>query len=135
MTSSSSVMSSGASSRTASGRTPRRSGSRSCRSPTSLTETGEIDAGPGRVPSRRPARQHARRDGRLRVAVELKLELELVVQQLFELGTRRAAAAAPRAIMQTTSTQLVATVDLDASKQSEAKVGEKVTVEMPAATR
>ena len=36
------------------------------------------------------------------------------------------------AIMQTSSTHLVATVDLDASKQSEAKVGEKVTVEMPA---
>lgn len=35
-------------------------------------------------------------------------------------------------VMQTSSTQLVATVDLDASKQSEAKVGEKVTVEMPA---
>jgi peptidoglycan hydrolase-like protein with peptidoglycan-binding domain len=35
-------------------------------------------------------------------------------------------------ILQTSSTQLVATVDLDASKQSEAKVGEKVTVEMPA---
>lgn len=34
-------------------------------------------------------------------------------------------------IMQTSSTQLVATVDLDASKQNEAKVGEKVTVEMP----
>jgi hypothetical protein len=36
------------------------------------------------------------------------------------------------ALLQTSSTQLVATVDLDASKQSEAKVGEKVTVEMPA---
>jgi hypothetical protein len=35
------------------------------------------------------------------------------------------------AIMQTSSTQLVATVDLDASKQSEARVGEKVTVQMP----
>ena len=33
--------------------------------------------------------------------------------------------------MQTSSTELVATVDLDASKQSEAKVGEKVTVQMP----
>ena len=33
--------------------------------------------------------------------------------------------------MQTSSTELVATVDLDASKQNEAKVGEKVTVEMP----
>jgi hypothetical protein len=36
--------------------------------------------------------------------------------------------------MQTSSTQLVATVDLDASKQSEAKVGEKVTVQMPNGT-
>jgi hypothetical protein len=36
------------------------------------------------------------------------------------------------AVLQTSSTQLVATVDLDASKQSEAKVGEKVTVVMPA---
>ena len=35
------------------------------------------------------------------------------------------------AVLETTSTQLVVTVDLDASKQSEAKVGEKVTVEMP----
>jgi hypothetical protein len=34
-------------------------------------------------------------------------------------------------MLQTASTQLVATVELDASKQSEAKVGEKVTVEMP----
>ncbi len=40
--------------------------------------------------------------------------------------------ASATAIMQTSSTQLVATVDLDASKQSEAKVGEKVTVQMPA---
>ncbi|HTX32192.1 MAG TPA: peptidoglycan-binding domain-containing protein [Solirubrobacteraceae bacterium] len=37
-------------------------------------------------------------------------------------------------ILQTSSTQLVATVDLDASKQSEAKVGEKVGVEMPSGT-
>jgi multidrug efflux system membrane fusion protein len=36
------------------------------------------------------------------------------------------------AILQTTSTQLIVTVDLDATKQSEAKVGENVTVEMPA---
>jgi peptidoglycan hydrolase-like protein with peptidoglycan-binding domain len=36
------------------------------------------------------------------------------------------------AILQTSSTQVIATVDLDASKQSEAKVGETVTVEMPA---
>lgn len=46
-------------------------------------------------------------------------------------GTPSASSSAT-AIMQTSSTQLVATVDLDASKQSEAKVGEKVTVEMPA---
>jgi hypothetical protein len=37
----------------------------------------------------------------------------------------------PTAVLQTTSTELVATVDLDASKQSEAKVGEAVTVQMP----
>ncbi len=36
-----------------------------------------------------------------------------------------------QAIMQTTSTQLVVTVDLDATKQSEAVVGEPVTVQMP----
>jgi hypothetical protein len=35
------------------------------------------------------------------------------------------------AILKTTSTHLVVTVDLDATKQSEAKVGEQVTVEMP----
>jgi hypothetical protein len=35
------------------------------------------------------------------------------------------------AVLETTSTQVVVTVDLDASKQSEAKVGEKVTVELP----
>jgi hypothetical protein len=35
------------------------------------------------------------------------------------------------AILQTTSTQLIVTVDLDATKQTEAKVGERVTVEMP----
>jgi peptidoglycan hydrolase-like protein with peptidoglycan-binding domain len=34
-------------------------------------------------------------------------------------------------ILETTSTRLTVTVDLDASKQSEAKVGEPVTVEMP----
>jgi peptidoglycan hydrolase-like protein with peptidoglycan-binding domain len=34
-------------------------------------------------------------------------------------------------ILQTTSTRLTVTVDLDASKQSEARVGEAVTVEMP----
>ncbi len=36
-----------------------------------------------------------------------------------------------QAIMQTSSTQLVVTVDLDASKQSEAVIGEPVTVQMP----
>jgi hypothetical protein len=35
------------------------------------------------------------------------------------------------AVLETNSTQLVVTVDLDATKQSEAKVGEPVTVEMP----
>jgi hypothetical protein len=35
-------------------------------------------------------------------------------------------------VLETSSTQLVVTVDLDATKQSEAKVGEPVTVEMPA---
>lgn len=35
------------------------------------------------------------------------------------------------AILQSNSTQLIVTVQLDASKQSEAKVGEPVTVEMP----
>jgi peptidoglycan hydrolase-like protein with peptidoglycan-binding domain len=35
-------------------------------------------------------------------------------------------------VLQTSSTRLTVTVDLDASKQSEAKVGEQVTVEMPA---
>jgi hypothetical protein len=36
-----------------------------------------------------------------------------------------------QAILQTSSTQLVVTVDLDATKQSEAVVGEPVTVELP----
>jgi hypothetical protein len=35
------------------------------------------------------------------------------------------------AVLETSSTQLVVTVDLDATKQSEARVGEPVTVEMP----
>jgi hypothetical protein len=39
--------------------------------------------------------------------------------------------AAAQEILQTTSSQLVVTVDLDASKQSEAYVGAPVTVEMP----
>jgi hypothetical protein len=37
----------------------------------------------------------------------------------------------PQAILQTTSTQLVVTVNLDATKQSEAVVGEPVTVQLP----
>jgi hypothetical protein len=40
-------------------------------------------------------------------------------------------AASVEAILQTTSNQLVVTVDLDATKQSEAVVGEPVTVELP----
>lgn len=36
------------------------------------------------------------------------------------------------AVLETNATQLVVTVDLDATKQSEAQVGEPVTVEMPA---
>jgi hypothetical protein len=39
--------------------------------------------------------------------------------------------ASPSPILQTTSTRLVVTVELDASKQSEARVGESVTVELP----
>lgn len=35
------------------------------------------------------------------------------------------------AVLQTATTQLIVTVDLDASKQSEAKVGEPVTVQLP----
>ncbi len=38
------------------------------------------------------------------------------------------------AILQTSSSRLIATVDLDASKQSEARVGEKVSVQMPNGT-
>jgi len=41
-------------------------------------------------------------------------------------------AGSASAILQTTSTELVVTVDLSASNQSEAKVGETVTIEMPA---
>jgi hypothetical protein len=41
------------------------------------------------------------------------------------------AASTAQAILQTTSNQLVVTVDLDATKQSEAVVGEPVTVELP----
>jgi hypothetical protein len=42
------------------------------------------------------------------------------------------ASASP--ILQTTSTQLIVTVNLDASKQSEARVGEPVTVQLPNGT-
>ena len=45
-------------------------------------------------------------------------------------GTRQRAGTA-QAILETTSTQLIVTVDLDATKQSEAVVGEPVTVELP----
>ncbi len=45
-------------------------------------------------------------------------------------STDGGASATP--ILQTSSTQLIVTVDLDAGRQSEAKVGEPVTVEMPA---
>jgi putative peptidoglycan binding protein len=40
--------------------------------------------------------------------------------------------ASATAILETTSTRQIVTVDLDPSKQSEAKVGERVSVEMPA---
>ncbi|MBV8430598.1 MAG: hypothetical protein JO244_05515 [Solirubrobacterales bacterium] len=46
-------------------------------------------------------------------------------------GASSSGGGSAQAIMQTSSTQLVVTVDLDASKQSEAIVGEPVTVEMP----
>ena len=46
-------------------------------------------------------------------------------------GAASSGAATAQAILQTTSTQLVVTVDLDATKQSEAVVGEPVTVELP----
>ena len=44
-------------------------------------------------------------------------------------GAGEAGAGSP--VLQTTSTRLVVTVALDATKQSEARVGEKVTVELP----
>ena len=47
-------------------------------------------------------------------------------------GNGSADGSTGQAILQTTSTDLVVTVDLDASLQSEAKVGERVTVQMPA---
>ena len=47
-------------------------------------------------------------------------------------GASRGGGSSGTAILQTTSTHLVVTVDLSASSQSEAKAGERVTVEMPA---
>jgi len=47
-------------------------------------------------------------------------------------GGTSGSGASAQAILQTTSTKLVVTVDLNASVQSEAKVGEHVTVQMPA---
>ncbi len=45
-----------------------------------------------------------------------------------------AGSSAGTAILQTSSARLLATVDLDASKQSEARVGEHVSVELPSGT-
>jgi hypothetical protein len=47
-------------------------------------------------------------------------------------GAATSGASAGEAVLQTTSAHLVVTVDLDASLQSEAKVGEKVNVQLPA---
>jgi hypothetical protein len=47
-------------------------------------------------------------------------------------GSSGSAGSSGTAVLQTTSTHLVVTVDLDASVQSEAKVGERVTVQLPA---
>lgn len=49
-------------------------------------------------------------------------------------GSGSASGAGAEAILQTSSTKLVVTVDLDATKQSEAVVGEPVTVELPNGT-
>ena len=46
-------------------------------------------------------------------------------------GSSGSGGGAPTAVLQTSSTRLVATVDLPASSQSEAVVGQHVTVEMP----
>ncbi len=46
-------------------------------------------------------------------------------------GSAAAAGANAQPVLQTTSTELVATVPLDASKQSEAVLGQPVTVQMP----
>ncbi len=46
-------------------------------------------------------------------------------------GSSSSGAASTSAILTTTSTQLIVTVDLSASSQSEAVLGEQVTVEMP----
>jgi hypothetical protein len=47
-------------------------------------------------------------------------------------GNAESAGSAGTAVLQTTSTHLVVTVDLDASLQSEATMGERVTVQLPA---
>ncbi len=47
-------------------------------------------------------------------------------------GSSASSGAGAQAILQTTSTRLVVTVDLSASSQAEARVGEQVSVEMPA---
>jgi hypothetical protein len=49
-------------------------------------------------------------------------------------GSAGSGAAAAQPVMQTTSTQEVVTVNLDATKQSEAVVGEPVTVQLPDST-
>ena len=49
-------------------------------------------------------------------------------------GSGSGAGAGAQAILQTSSTQLVVTVNLDATKQGEAVVGEPVTVELPNGT-
>ncbi len=47
-------------------------------------------------------------------------------------GSKGSGGGSAQAILQTTSTRLVVTVDLSASSQAEAQVGERVSVEMPA---
>jgi peptidoglycan hydrolase-like protein with peptidoglycan-binding domain len=49
-------------------------------------------------------------------------------------GSTGSGGGAAQAILQSTSTQVVVTVDLDATKQTEAVVGEPVTVELPDGT-
>ncbi len=75
-------------------------------------------------------------------AAELKAQAaQLKAERKSTHDSTRRSAASPNSssdavsatpILQTTSTQMVVTVDLAASSQSEAKVGERVTVEMPA---